>query len=122
MDETLYDTRGEALIGGLLAGLHHGRADLIEPDSFSIAITDGDGTLRWADAAFSDLVGEPAGSAEGRRLCRAARDAGVAAGLLGAARGSVVVEARSGKQSAAWPICAAARSHMALGRAFATCR
>jgi pimeloyl-ACP methyl ester carboxylesterase/DNA-binding CsgD family transcriptional regulator len=59
---------------------------------------------------FEELVGDPTGQAECRDLIRRARRDGAAIGVVATpAKGSIIVEARSGVAGAVWPLPAEAR-------------
>ena len=100
---------GEAMLGDFLSGTAEGRADLVEKGSFSIAIVDAAGSMRWTDAAFADLLADTAASLDCRRLARAVQKKQRVAGLVATSRGAIVFEARLASAAGEWPLPEIAR-------------
>ena len=94
-----------SLLRDATKSLHEGRFALVEPGSFLMAVVTEDGRVRWSDADFAEVVGDPRSSADCRRLIDRSRRAGRATGLVAtASRGPLVVQARGGTGKANWPL------------------
>ena len=86
------------------------RAGLVEPGSFSLAVVGADGRPRWTSEAFAGLVGDASSAPDCRALIAKAAASGRASGLVATPdRGAVVVEARSPRSPAEWPLSIEAR-------------
>lgn len=97
-----------AVVRGIAEDLREGRADLVEPGSFRVAVVTAAGRAIWTETGFLDLIGDPAESDDCVRLAGKARWEGRLRGLVRSRTGDVVaMEAVTG--GGGWPLPSPAR-------------